>query len=47
MQRPPVLGRIEQVGEQDVVQPLDLGDDALVRRVARHHPAEIGDVGDR
>ena len=36
---------VEQVGEQEIVQPLDLGDDALVRRVARHQPAEIGDVG--
>ena len=44
-QGPPVLGPVEQIGEQDVVEPLDLGDHALVRRVARHQPAEIGDVG--
>ena len=44
-QRPAVLGLVEQVGEQHIGQLLDLGDDALVRRVARHQPAEVGDVG--
>ena len=45
-QRPPVRRLVEQVGEQHVGQPLDLGDQALVRRIARHQPAEIGDVGE-
>ena len=45
-QRPAVRRLVEQVGEQDVVQTLDLRDHALMRRVARHQPAEIGGVGE-
>ena len=37
---------LENVGEEQVVQPLDLGDQPLVRRVLRHEPAEVRDVGE-
>ena len=45
-QRPAVLrALLEQIAEPDILERLDLGDDALMRRVAGHQPAEIGDVG--
>ncbi len=43
--RPPLGGVLQDVGEQKIVQPLDLGDQPLVRRVLRHEPAEIGRIG--
>jgi len=45
-QRAMILRLIEEVGEEKIFEPLDLDDDALVRRVARDEAAEIGDVGE-
>ena len=36
---------LEQVAEPHVLQRIDLGHQPLVRRVAGHQPAEVGDVG--
>ena len=40
-----VLRLVEEIGEPDVGQPLHVGDNALVRRITGHEPAQIGGVG--
>ena len=40
-----IAGLAEHVAKPDVLQRLDLDDHALMRRVVRDQPAEVGDVG--
>jgi hypothetical protein len=40
-----VAAQIEQVAEPDVGERIDLDHQPLMRRVVRHQPAEIGDIG--
>ena len=35
----------EQLVEEDILERIDLQHQPLVRCIARHHPAEIGDIG--
>lgn len=36
---------IEQFAQPDILQRLDFGNKALMRRIGRHHSPQIGDIG--
>ena len=46
-QRPPIVrALLQQIDQEDILQRIDLDDDALVRRVLRHQPPQIGRLGE-